>query len=139
MGICIGVIIFTLCINFVGTLGVFPIGSDAGTPMGTSTNETLNSITSGYDITDFLNIITVGGSILTIGGALFLLYVTQSTIILGAYLFTTVFWGSYGLAVGRLLAMDLFVGPIVAFATIFTVIIALIFLAAITGMLSGNG
>ena len=135
MGICIGVIIFSLCVSFVNATGAFPIGYTNEITVGDSTNETVNSITNNWNIDSVFTAL----SVLSLGGLAFIIYLTQSLNVVGAYLFFVIFWGSYSRAVLLLSGAGFITGSLVLFVGIFTAIIALVFIGAIIGMFTGSG
>jgi hypothetical protein len=66
-----------------------------------------------------------------------LLYATQSTTIIGIYIFSVYFWGSYLNTIG---VIGILVGAnpvILAFIGLFTIPVVFIFIGAVIGMLSG--
>jgi len=136
MGICIGVIIFGLCVNFVNITGVFPMSYGNQITQGTNTSNSIGSITKGYDFNWVWGVFMIAGMLLTLP----ILILTHSVNILGAYLFGLIFWGSYTGAVAVLLGGGFLGGVImVAFTGIFTIIIGLIFIGAVIGMFTGSG
>ena len=137
MTVCM--ILFTLSVNFVSALGVFPTGDvEAGVNVGDSTNETFMEFTkstedpSGLSMTSIWTIVLTGAGI----GTLVIAWITKSTVILGVYVFSVIFWVSYGnalsiLGLGNYIPLD--------FLAIGTGGMIFIWVGAIAGMLSGSG
>jgi hypothetical protein len=133
MGICIGVIIFGLCINFVNIMDVFPMSYSNELTQGGNTSSTSVAI-AGYDF-NAVWVLILGMGLLSIP----ILAFTHSIALIGAYLFGIVFWGAYSTAIGVLLSAGFLSGIMAVFTGIFTLIIGFIFIGAIIGMFTGSG
>lgn len=140
MGICLGVIIFSLCVNFVNILDVFPMSYSDELPQMNSSSTTVKGLTNvNNEQVDMDNLFAVAGGLFSVG-AIVILLLTKNAAILGAYLFSGIFWIAYGRAIGILLSSGLLnIGAMATFTGIFTIIIGLLFLGAVVGMLTGNG
>ena len=140
VGICVAVIIFSMSISFVDAMNVFPTHAGFGGLSGQNTTDKVKNLTyTGWTMNDAFNLFTVGGSIAALAGAVFLIFISHSPAILGAYLFTVVFWASFLRMTGVLLLAGFLGGSVGAFFGIFTVIISVIFIGAVIGMFTGNG
>ncbi len=138
--ICICMIVFTMSINFVSAMGVFPTTAPVGFQTGNTTGQTFQNLTNvenetvaNLGIDDLFVIILTGAAL----GGILVAWLTHSTTILGIYVFSVVFWASYGRALAVLGWQ--FLEPISGFIMIGTVGMSFIFAGAIAGMLSGSG
>lgn len=129
----LSLIIFTLSINLINGLGVFPTTVEGGVQ---NINES-NALTllTGLDEPN-MNAIWLGVTGLTFVLALGLSALTRSIIPIGLHLFGIVFWTSYIrtftiVEIGNWLPSDLII--------IFHVCAIFIFIGAIIGMLTGSG
>ena len=132
-------IIFTLSINFVSALDVFPTGGvEAGVDVKDTTNETFMEFTKSTDNPTGLSISSIWIIVLTGAGigALLIAWITKSTVILGVYIFSVIFWVSYGNALS---VLDIGNYIPIGFLAIGTGGMIFIWVGAIAGMLSGSG
>jgi len=126
--ICILLIILTLCINFISGLGVF-FPYQTGIPTNASSETTFLSFTDGFSIsTMWATVLTVLGI-----GAVVVAILMHSAVPVGAYLFSAIFWTSYGNALG---VLDLVPDQ---FRIIGTAVMLFLWGGAIAGMFSGSG
>lgn len=136
---CLIMLIFTISINFVSGLGIFPTSYETGIVEGDTANETFEDITDieekeGKLGIDALLLGVLGGAGI---GAIILAWVTRSPVVLGVYAFSAVFWASY---IRTLVVLDLDIfGSLGGFIAIGTTAMFFIFAGAIAGMLSGSG
>ena len=141
MGICIGVIIFGLCVNFVNIMDVFPMDYSNEITQEGNTSDTVKKITSGginpsgIDFGSIFSILFVLSMLISIP----ILLLTHSINAVGAWLFSSIFWIAYSNAVGIMLAAGFLGGIMAVFTGIFTIIISFIFMGAIIGMFTGSG
>ena len=129
--LCMGLIVFTLAINFVNTLGAFTAYEAGGEDI---TSQSAIEKISGLDG----GMATLWGLAVGIGlaGALALVYLSKQISPIGIYLFSTVFWTSWirmnsVINVGGVMPVELM--------AIFTVGALFLFVAAMIGMLTGSG
>ena len=102
----------------------------------TNSSNSVSKITGGYTFDNIWSGLLLIELIISIP----ILILTHSINLVGAYLFSTVFWTSYTGAVSVLLSAGfLATSAMIAFTGIFTVIIGLIFIGALIGMFTGNG
>ncbi len=94
--ICIGLIVFTLAINFVSATGVFdPVSS--GVPAD-DTSGTFEGFTGGFSMDlMWITVLSIAG-LASVAVAILM----HSAIPVGVYIFSAVFWASYGNALGVL-------------------------------------
>ena len=86
-----GMLIFTLSLNFIDSLDVFPISGGIG-QQGINETNAISKLTGlNGSMTDVFIIATSVGAILSIG----LSILTRSIVPVGIYLFSEVFWTSY--------------------------------------------
>ena len=132
----IGLMVFTLSINFVGSMNIFGTNPDLGPSVEGNSSEIEKNFTKtagaegGFDSTLLWSLII---SVEAIGG-IGLALATQSATILGAYIFGAVFWTSYINAMTIIGAVGFL--PL-GFLVLFTVPMIFIFIGAVIGMLSG--
>lgn len=126
---CLGLIIFTLCINLVSALNIFT-SIDTGVSSTGSSNDIFTQITGLSGGMQF-----IWASVLTIGGflAIVMAKMLQSTSIIGIYLFSSVFWTSYSRFVTTI-NINSFIPS--NFLIIFTVGLLFIWGAAVISMLT---
>ena len=128
----IGLLIFTLAINFVDSLGVFPISLSTGMQITNSSNAI--AVVTGntdYTINNLWAIGTTLGASLAIGTAILM----KSATPIALYIFATVFWTSYL----RALSIITFGGYIPSqFITMFTVGVVFLFVGAFISILAGG-
>lgn len=125
-------LIFTLSVNFVSAANFFNTQTPTGVELNTSsTNSTFLTLT-GQTTTDLWLLVLVAAG----AGGIVVAWLTHSTAILGVYLFSVIFWGSYGSMLGVTR-----IGNYIPVAFLFIATAALIFIwmGAIIGMLSGSG
>jgi len=137
-------IIFTLSVNFVSGLGVFPTSYETGFVESDNTSETFENLTNIESQTDDSGNTILGLDALLIGLlgaggiiAIVAAWVTRSPVILGVYAFSAVFWASY-IRMLVILELDLFTS-FDGFVGIGTAAMFFVFAGAIAGMLSGSG
>jgi len=131
--LCVILIIFTLSINFVNSLGAFESYDASPTEEEITVDNALEQV-SGMEG----NMASLWGLVVSLGavGAFALVYVSKQISPIGIYLFSTVFWTSW-------LRMNMVVNvngiiPVELMA-LFTVSAIFIFIAAVIGMLTGSG
>lgn len=134
--ICIMLIIFNFAIAFVNTLDAFPTTYEVGyNGTGASDtsfeNLTTNTTGSGLQMDDVWLIVV---SAFVVG--LPLVIATRSTTIIGVYIFSAVFWASYG---HTLLVVHSMLTGYGDFILIGTVAMTFLWVGAVAGMLSGSG
>lgn len=134
-------IIFNLCVNFVGFLGVFDYNPVVGMGGGSasdvfnnttnvaSTTETSGNVLFGMDALWF-TMLSVTGIL-----SLAMVAVTRSTTPIAIYVFSAVFWTSYN---GTISILDDLMIP-GDFILIGTAGMLFMWSAAVVGMLSGSG
>lgn len=125
-------LIFTLSVNFVSAANFFNTQTPTGVELNTSSaNSTFLTLT-GQTTTDLWLLVLVAAG----AGGIVVAWLTHSTAILGVYLFSVIFWGSYGSMLGVTR-----IGNYIPVAFLFIATAALIFIwmGAIIGMLSGSG
>ena len=130
--ICILIIILTLAINFINGLNLF-IDVESGVSVGDKPNNVFQSITGftgGFEYI-WISLLTATGL-----GALVVAKLTQSTNMIGVWLFSGVFWTSYNKCIS---VVDVNGWIPAEFLLIFTVAILFLWAAAIIGMLTGSG
>jgi len=127
-------VVFTLAINFVNSLEVFPIYESGFEPGGNS-SDTFTNITNVEYENDFgfMAILVLFGGV---GAAIVLGALIRSPVYLGIALFAAVFWASYINALG-VININNWIPA--GFLLIGTVVMIFIFAGAIIGMLSGSG
>ena len=129
---CLCIIIITLCINFVDGLNVFPTPIEAGFDASGSSDNIFSSLTNLGGGLEYVWLLALGGGLAVTG---FTMLITHSTIPLGVYLFSAVFWTSYV----RVLAV-IYTWYIPSdFLVIGTVVMLFLFAGAVAGMLGGSG
>jgi hypothetical protein len=128
---CLIMIIFTLCVNFVSALNIFPTTPSGVDVTGTDPADIFTQISgfSGGMQYLWLTLLSATG-ILTLAIA----KVVGSTNIIGVYLFSAVFWTSFNrcmtvIHIGNWIPLD--------FLAIFIVAITFIWVAAIISMFTG--
>lgn len=130
--ICIGLLVFTLILNYVQSTDAFPIGGQAGQSI-TGTETALEEATDLAEPNmNYLWGIVIGG----IAAGLVVGAITHSIVPAGLFVFSGVFWASYinthmVLSYGGYIPGD--------FLMIFLVVIVFIFIAACVGILTGSG
>lgn len=129
--ICIAVIIFTLGLNVVNGLDVFPTEIEAGAGGGDDTASYFSSFAE--EDTDYIWGLVIGGGVIA-GGLISVL--TRSIVPVGISIYATVFWASYLRALG---VMN--IGGYIPddFLLMFTVGIVFLFVGSVVGMLTGSG
>jgi len=125
-------LIFTLSVNFVSAANFFGTNVPSGVDLNTSSeNSTFISLT-GESTTDLWLLVLVAAG----AGGIVVAWLTHSTAILGVYLFSIIFWGSYGTMLG-VTKIGNYIPA--AFLFIATAALIFVFMGAIIGMLSGSG
>ena len=134
--LCILIIIFTFAISFINSLNLFyDVETGVGTE-GTSNNifETITGFSGGFEYI-WISLLTATGL-----GALVVAKLTQSTNMIGVWLFSGVFWTSYSKCIS---VINISYGSQqwipAQFLIIFTVALLFLWAAAIIGMLTGSG
>ena len=139
---CIFMILFSLSMNVVAGLHVF---GEYPTPMINETSDDATTIDIGGNPFNLESV--MGGNIgllLTGAGIGLVLVATKclisgSYVLLAAYLFSIIFWGSWGSNVSILLSSGYFSsGTMLSIFGIITGVMVIIFLGAIIGILGGN-
>ena len=139
--ICLVLIVFNLCINFVAALNVFPVNdlsTDSQIPKSSDYNETFSSVTIYPSVGNVLaTLLTASGIGFFAGVALGLRM--HSTVFVSIGLFTGAFWSSYYntisiMNINGFLTSD----PMIYFTVIGTTGIGIIFIAAVNSMLGGT-
>jgi len=130
--LCMGLIVFTLSINFLNLLGVFPVSVSSGMNSEDSTVSYFASFST--TSMDYLWGLVLSASML-VGGLVS--YFTHSVAPLGISIFSSVFWTSYLRALSILDVGGYISGNLPGFMLIFTVAIVFVFIAAVIGMLTG--
>ena len=129
---CLCVIIVTLCINFVEGLNVFPTPIESGFNVGGSSDNIFGALSGLGGGLEFVWLLAMGGGLAVTGLTLF---ITHSTIPLGVYLFSAVFWTSYIRALAVIYTWHI---PD-DFLVIGTVVMLFLFAGAVAGMFGGSG
>lgn len=129
--LCIGLIIFTLGLNFVNGLGVFPTEIEAGVGSGSDTSSYFSAFAE--KDTSYIWGLVIGGGVIA-GGLISVL--TRSIVPVGISIYATVFWTSYLRALGVLNIGNYIPAD---FLLMFTVGIVFLFIGSIVGMLTGSG
>lgn len=131
--LCLAIIVFTLSINFVNSLGAFNAYEAQPTDEEVTVDNALEQI-SGLDG----GMASLWGLAVGVGlaGAVVLVFISKQISPIGIYLFSTVFWTSW-LKMNSVININ-GVMPI-ELMVIFTVAALFLFIAAIIGMLTGSG
>ena len=135
------IFIFTLIFNFVMGLGIFSlVVQPEGTQFDGNMSDYLKTatISSDYEggfIMDHLWETVLLGSV----GGLLLAIATQSTTIIGVYLFCFVFWSAFLNLISVLEVGGFLTGAMWGLVGIGTAVMGFFFIAAVIGMLSGSG
>ena len=126
-------LMFTLVLNFIDSLGAFPVDSVPG-QQGLDEGNILEKLTglSNPTMGGIFLIVTSIGGIAAVGTAV----LTHQVSPIGVYLFSVVFWTSY-IRINSVLSAGGFIP--VEILTIGFVGIMFIFIAAVIGMLTGSG
>lgn len=130
--LCIGLVVFTLSINFVNTLGVFPTTIEEGVASADTSSDGWFGAFSGSSTGAVWTLAIAGG----VGAGIVLSVLTRSIIPVGISVYSSIFWASYHNAI-TILDMGGYIDP--NLLIIFTVAIAFIFVGSIVGMLTGSG
>ena len=132
----VGLMVFTLSINFVGAMDIFGTNPDLGPSVEGNSSEIEKNFTKTAEKSGGFSIDLVWTLIISVEviGGIGLAIATQSTSVLGAYIFGAVFWTSYINAMAIIGAVGFL--P-VGFLVLFTVPMIFIFIGAVIGMLSG--
>ena len=132
----IGLMVFTLSINFVGAMDIFGTNPDLGPSVEGNSSDIEKNFTKTAEKSGGFSIDLVWTLIISVEviGGIGLAIATQSTSVLGAYIFGAVFWTSYINAMTIIGAVGFL--P-VGFLVLFTVPMIFIFIGAVIGMLSG--
>ena len=137
--ITVVMILFTLSVNFVSAMNVFPVSTDTGIITGETTNETMAEFTRSEEYSDGFLMDNLWAVVLTgIAGGMVVALITHSTSIIGVYIFCFTFWSSYGNVLSMLQSNN-FLSDMWGFVMIATVGMSFIFVGAVAGMLSGSG
>lgn len=134
----IGLMVFTLSVNFVVELKVFgDITPSGGMDVSGNQSDIVENFTrnpSSQGGFDNMFLIAFGaGTVLAGAGALAIAIATQNATFVGVYIFSVYFWASYVNALGILSIVSLPLG----FLALFTIPVGFIFVGAVVGMLSG--
>lgn len=128
-----GMIIFTLAVSFIFSLGAFPLNEN---PAGIQDIDDANALTvlTGLSggMEDLWLMVTMGTGVIAIGLAI----LTRSMTPIGLHIFSLVFWTAYT-KTNSILNMGGYLPA--EFLVIFTVGMVFLFIAAIIGMLVGSG
>jgi hypothetical protein len=137
--ICLGLLVFTLWLNYVQSTNAFPISETSGQDIG-DTGTALGETSSLENPNmNWLWASVVAGIALGIGSAAAARWIganVNATVLGGVSFFGTVFWASF-VKTHSILSIGSFIDPSVL--TIFTIITMFVFIAAIIGMLTGSG
>ena len=137
--------VFTLCFNFVIGLNIFGVMPGGSVISSDNTSGILSGLTSspeyesGIGMTDIWKIVLSAGTIIAAGGALALAWLTQSTSIIAIYLYSVFFWSMYINTFSILYLGGLITGSLIMLVSIFSGVVAIIFIGAILGMLGAQG
>lgn len=136
----VGLMVFTLSINFLVGLGIFgPIVATGGMDVTGNQSDVVKNFTKNPNnqmgFGDAFLLVFGAGTILAGAGAIAIAIATQNATFVGVYIFSVYFWASYLNALG-ILSFGGFVP--VTFIALFTIPIGFIFMGAIVGMLSGT-
>jgi hypothetical protein len=135
----VGLMVFTLAVNFTVELGVFGDVTPSG-GMDVSGNQSsivgnfTKSPSGNMGFGDIWLLVFGAGTLLGIGGAIGIAIATQNATFVGVYVFSVYFWASYINALG-ILSIGGFIPA--SFILLFTVPVGFIFVGAVVGMLSG--
>ena len=124
-------VLFSIAINFIYTLGIFPVEGNPGRDLNSSNVlQTITGLQGGME--------NLWAIVTTIGGiaAVTLAILTRSMIPAGIYLFGTVFWTSW-LKTSSILSLGGYIPG--GFLAMFTVGVTFLFIAAVIGMITGGG
>lgn len=136
--ICIALLLLTLAINFVNATGAFPI--EVSTSVATEGQNTTNIFNDITGLTGGMEYIWLTVLSITGIGAIAVAVLMHSTTPIGVWLFSSVFWTSYGRMIGTINITGVFdVDPMASFLVMGTVSILFIWTAAIIGMFTGSG
>ena len=132
-------IVFTLAINFVNGLNIFST-VEAGVPVGTNTSNTFGGFLTGGSISGMgamWDIVLTTGGIIAVGVAILM----RSAIPVGVYIYSGVFWTSYGHALKVVTGLGTSSGSLIPgdFLLIGTVIMLFFWCGSVAGMFSGSG
>ena len=130
--LCILIIILTFSISFINGLKLFT-SSESGISTEKESNNVLELVSGfegGFEYI-WLTLLTATGL-----GALVVAKITQSTNMIGVWLFSGIFWTSYNKCISVVSVNNWIPAE---FLLIFTVAILFLWVAAITGMLTGSG
>jgi len=141
VSLTIAIVVFTLAVNFVVGLGVFPVDIEMGFVSGRTANETfadLTNTTVSVDAGIITGMDALWVMVLTGGGlaSLFVAWITRSTTILGVYVLSAVFWTSY-IRCNSILNFGQYLPN--EFLVMGHVVVFFVFAGAVGGMLSGSG
>ena len=131
-------VIFTLSVNFVNALDIFPDKAQAGIQPGDSSNETMGKFTEQADYPSGFFMDNLWAVVLTATGAIGIVvaWITKSTAIIGVYVFSVIFWASY---INALSIINLANYVPLSFIGIGTGGMLFVWIGAVAGMLSGSG
>jgi len=130
--LCITIIVFCTALAFVNALDIYT-DVEAG-PFIDDTPDNVFSSISGFDggmEFVWLSLVTAGGL-----GALVVAKMTQSTNMIGVWLFSSVFWTSYNNAISVIDVNSWIPGD---FLLMFTVAFLFLWVGAVIGILTGSG
>jgi len=130
--ICILIIILTLTINFLNGLDLYTNVNTGISVSGPANNvfQVITGFSGGFEYI-WLSLLTAAGL-----GALVVAKLTQSTNMIGVWLFSGVFWTSYNKCISVVNVSDWIPTE---FILIFTVALLFLWAASIIGMLTGSG
>lgn len=129
-------LLFTLSVNFVSVSGFYPTNAETGIDINTtSTNETFQDVTGGYTPSNIWSVWSLAG-LIALGGSIAIAVLTRSSVFVGIYLFSIVFWTAYLNMLGITQLGNYVPG---SFIFLGTTSLVFIWMGAIIGMLSGSG
>ena len=130
--LCIGLLVFTLVLNYVQSTGAFPMVGTGGQDIS-GTEEVLGEVTDLEEPNmDYLWGIVIGG----IAAGLVVGAITHSIVPAGLFIFGSVFWASY-IKTHVILSYGGYIPE--GFLMIFSIVTVFIFIAACAGVLTGSG
>lgn len=134
--ICVVLILFTLAINFINTLGAFPVTIDSGMPPPASGNRTTDLFVAftGFDggMAGIFLLFTSVGALASLG----ISWLVNSPAPTGVYIFSVIFWSTYNGAINTINALEWIPADLLLMGTVGMVFI---FAGAVIGMLTGSG
>jgi len=135
--LCIILLLFTLAINFVNAMGIFPVDVKTGISTEGDTPNIFSDITGldgGMEYI-WITILSVSGI-----GTIVVAILMHSTTPVGVWLFSSVFWTSYIRMIDVVNVTGVFdTDPLLSFLKIGTVAMLFLWVGAIIGMFTGSG